>query len=156
MSERDKRDDDTENAGREVNAKGDIRKRIVANLITGLIVSAALFAYETASEDFSYTIIHRLCDASFVAAVLLMGIGGLKFCRNGGTFDIMSFGIKTVVDVTYPWLFHHPRENHGEKLADYKERKRGERRGASDLLISGAVFLAAAIVFLIIWMATEG
>ncbi len=156
MSERDKRDEDTENAEREVNAKGDIKKRIVVNLITGLIVCAALFAYETASEDLSYTIIHRLCDASFVAAVLLMGVGGLKFCRNGGTFDIMSFGIKSVVDVTYPWLFHHPRENHGEKFVDYKERKRGERRGASDLLISGAVFLAAAIIFLIIWMATEG
>ncbi len=158
-NEKNANNEKSENPAKKVKDAADrveLKKKVGVNLITGVIVCAALFAYESSSEDYSYSVVHMLCDGCFVAAVLLMGIGGLKFCRNGGTFDIMSFGIKSVVDVTYPWLFHHPRENKGEKFVDYKDRKRGERRGAADLLIAGAVFLAATIIFLIVWMITEG
>lgn len=156
MSGKNEKNANTEKKVKDAADRLELKKKVGVNLITGVVLCAAMFVYESSGEDYSYSVVHMLCDGCFVAAVLLLGVGGLKFCRNGGTFDIMSFGIKSVVDVTYPWLFHHPRENNGEKFVDYKDRKRGERRGAADLLISGAVFLAAAIIFLIVWMITEG
>jgi len=124
------------------------KKKFFANLITGFVIAIAVCFIGWASER---SLIHKLCDGCFVAAVVLLGVGGLKFARNAGTFDIMAYGLSSALHMMLPWL-------QGEKkdadFAAYKERVRETRKPARDLLLPGVIYLGLAMVFLFIYMAT--
>ena len=114
-------------------------------MIVGLVMAVGVF-FLYWEED--RTILHRLCDGCFVAGVMLLGVGGLKFVRNTGSLDIMGYGITEAVHMTLPWLRIEKKD---VDFAAYKERKRDERKTSSDLLAAGAVYLVLAIIFLIIY-----
>lgn len=124
------------------------RKKALLNFVFGLILAAGVVALEWESE---YPLVHKLCDGFFVSAVLLLGCGGLKWARNAGTFDVMSYGIKAVVNVALPFLTANS-EHKDEDLAAYKERKQEERKPATDLLISGGVLMAIALMLLAVYL----
>ncbi len=130
------------------------RKRFLVDLILGAVVAVAVM-FITARRGFG--IIHLLCDGCFVAAVLLLGTGGLKFVRNEGMFDIFSYSIKSVFDIHYPFAkMHSPlEEKRKEDFAAYKERKKEKRKPAADLLWAGLVYLALAAVFFVTYLLTS-
>ncbi len=121
------------------------RKNLLVNLITGFVVAVIVIVFGLGSEK---SICHLLCDGTFVAAVILLGIGGLKFARNGGTFDIMAYGIGSAVRMTFPWLL---KERKDADFAAYKERKREIRQSAKPELLAGLVYLVLALIFLVIY-----
>ena len=121
------------------------KKKFLVNIIVGLVMAVVVFFLYWEEER---TILHRLCDGSFVAGVMLLGVGGLKFVRNTGSLDIMGYGITEAVHMTLPWLRIEKKD---VDFAAYKERKRDERKTSSDLLAAGAVYLVLAIIFLIIY-----
>lgn len=127
------------------------KKKILINLALGLVIVIAVTVLSWSSE---YPLVHKLCDAFFVAAVLLLGFGGLKAVRNAGSFDMISYGIKSALYITLPWMkSNSPLERKDEDFAAYKERKREERKPAADLLIAGSVYLGLASILLIIYLA---
>lgn len=104
-----------------------------------------------------HSLLRVLCDGCFVAAVMLLGSGGLKFARNQGTFDMMTYSLKSVFHLHYPFSkMNSPLEEREEDFMDYKERKRAARKPASELLWSGLAYLAASAVFLVIYLLTAG
>lgn len=121
------------------------RKKLLINLITGFLVAVIVIAFGWDAEK---SICHQLCDGTFVAAVILLGIGGLKFARNGGTFDIVVFGIGSAVRMMFPWLL---KERKDADYAAYIARKKETRQSAKPELLAGAVYLALALIFLVIY-----
>lgn len=125
-----------------------MKKNIIINLIMGLVLAIGVFFLYWGEDR---TVFHRLCDGFFTAGVLLLGMGGLKWARNAGTFDIMAYGISSAFHMTFPWL---KSEQKDADFVAYKERKREERKPAADLVIAGAVYMALAIVCLVIYQLT--
>lgn len=124
------------------------KKKFSVDTLFGLLISAAVFVMDYQRSDFG--IAHCLCDGFFVAAVLLLGFGGLKFARNGGAFDIIAYGIGSALRITFPWMG----EGKDHDYAGYKERKQATRTGCADLLIVGSVFLVLSVICLIVYLNT--
>ena len=130
------------------------RKRFIVDLIVGAVIAVLVIVF-TAKRD--YSVIHLLCDGCFVAAVLLLGTGGLKFLRNEGMFDIFAYSIKSVFQIHYPLTkMKSPLEDKKEGYAEYKDRKKAQRKPPHDLLWAGLVYLALAAVFFTAYMLVPG
>ena len=125
-----------------------LKKNVIVNLIVGLVLAVAVFFVDWGVEK---TLFHKLCDSCFVAGVVLAGMGGLKFARNAGTFDIMAYGIGSAFMMTFPWI---KTERKDADFVAYKERKKAERKPSGDLLIAGAVYLVLAFSWLGIYQLT--
>lgn len=125
------------------------RKKILINLNIGLVVAVAVFFFR---RDSGFPVIHQLCDCCFVAGVLLLGMGGLQVARNAGTFDIMVYGLDSALRMTFPWIM---KEKKDADFVAYKERKQEERKPATELLIAGGIYMALAVLLLIIYSATK-
>lgn len=119
------------------------------NLAVGTVIAAAVFSLNLSRE---YGVLRSLCDGFFVAAVLLLGIGGIKAIRNKGTFDVSGFGLRHVVDMSIPAL----RREEKEDMQQYRERKALERKSSVGLLMAGGVYFAMAVIVLIIYELAGG
>lgn len=126
------------------------RKGILIHICLGAVIAAAVAALGMSK---GYPVLHRLCDGCFVAAVLLLGSGGLKFARNQGTFDIMTYSLKAAFHLHFPFSkMNSPLEEKEEDFADYKERKRAKRKSSAELLWAGLLYLAASVVFFVLYL----
>lgn len=131
------------------------RKNILFSIFTGAVIAVAV---SILGWTRGHSVPHMLCDGCFVAAVILLGMGGLKFARNQGMFDIMTYSLKAAFHMHFPFSkMNSPLEEREEEFADYKERKRAKRKSPADLLWAGLLYLVAAVVFFVIYLlATEG
>ena len=130
------------------------KKGITVYACIGLMMAIAVAALD---KSRGYGWLHMLCDGCFVAAVMLLGFGGLKIARNQGTFDIMTYSIKSVFQLHYPFTkMDSPLQDRGESFADYKERKREERKPAAEPLWAGLGFLVLAAIFFATYLLTTG
>ncbi len=130
------------------------RKNILFHISTGAVIAVAVAILGWTR---GHSVLRILCDGCFVAAVLLLGTGGLKFARNQGTFDMMTYSLKAVFHLHYPFSkMNSPLEEREEDFVDYKERKKAKRKSSADMLWAGLLYLAAAVVFFVIYLlATE-
>ena len=88
-----------------------------------------------------------LADAFTIPGVVLVMLGCLVFVSTSGFFDMISFGIARGVSMLIP--FSHKSK---ETFYEYKTRKNEERfTGYSFLFYVGAVFVAVAIVFTVLF-----
>lgn len=125
-------------------------KRKKAIIVDGILGAAVAASVISMNWDLETGIWQKLCDGFFVAAVLLLGIGGIRWVNNTGSFDAMGYSIKTTVQTFLPMLqMGHLGER--EDFLSYKERKAEERKDPSDLLIVGAVYLALSLVALALY-----
>lgn len=132
----------------------DKQKGILVHVCAGAVIATAVAILGWTR---GHGWLRMLCDGCFVAAVLLLGSGGLKFARNQGTFDMMSYSLKSVFHLHYPFAkMNSPLEEKEEDFMDYKERKRAQRKPAGELLWSGLIYLIASAVFLVIYLVTAG
>lgn len=86
------------------------------------------------------------CDGAFTAAALVGGFGVLRLIKNGGAFDVMSYGISST------FFNHYPGARTEEGKGGFKEwqdKKMAGRKSARPQLIVGGVFLALSFVLLI-------
>ncbi len=123
------------------------RKGILIYLGIGSVIAIAVIVLNW-QKAYAWT--HLLCDGFFVAAVALLGFGGLKFTRNQGVFDMLTYSVSTTFQLHYPFTkMNSPLEERPETFIDYKERKRAKRKPASELLWSGLVYLVLAVIMLV-------
>ena len=119
------------------------------HLAVGAVAAVAVFSLNLSRE---YGALRSLCDGLFVAAVLLLGVGGIKAARNKGSFDVAGFGLRHVVDMTIPAL----RRGEKEDMQQYRERKALERKSSVGLLLAGGVYLALSAIALGIYELAVG
>ena len=121
----------------------------LVHLVTGAVIAGAVTALNLSRE---YGFLRCLCDGLFVAAVVLLGVGGIKAARNKGTFDVAGYGLRHVLDITVPAF----RRDEPEDMQQYRERKALERKSPAPLLLSGLVYLALAAVILVVYEMAGG
>ena len=124
-------------------------RELLIYLAIGAVITAAVFALNLSQE---YGALRSLCNGLFVAAVLLLGVGGIKAARNKGTFDVAGFGLRSAVDVALPAL----RREGKEDLQQYRERKALERKSSVGLLLAGGLYLVLSVIALVIYELAKG
>lgn len=88
-----------------------------------------------------------LCDAFTVPGLLCLFSGLLIWLGNEGSFDGVGYVVSYAFHAFLPGSL-----NKRESYKDYLERKKGKKPiGFSFLLITGAVFTAIAMVFLMLF-----
>ena len=127
------------------------RKRFLVDLIFGAVIAGVVIVINAGR---GHAVTRLICDGCFVAGVLLLGTGGLKFFRNEGMFDIFAYSVKSVFQIHYPFakMHSHLEEKKPEGFAAYKERKREARKPAGDLLWAGLVYMGLAAVFFAVYL----
>ena len=120
------------------------QKSILVDLFLGLIIAIAIFFWKSGTE---YALLHLLSDCTFVPAVVLLGMGGLRLCVNSGSLDMLGYGFSTLRNNlrNIGKIEGGPKETY----YDYSQRVADERKPCGHYLIAGAVFLVAAIGFLV-------
>lgn len=131
-----------------------LKKGIIIHLVLGLAIVIGVIVL---NWQYEYRWTHLLCDGFFVAAVVLLGFGGLKFTRNQGMFDMLTYSVSSVFQIHYPFSkMDSPLQDRQESFLDYKERKRAKRKSAAELLWSGLVYLVLALIFLVVDLLISG
>ncbi len=119
------------------------RKSIMADLTVGMMIAFAVYLL---NQNRGYGLAHQLSDCFFVAAVALLGSGGIRFCTSRGALDMLGYGFKTVGEFfTKAGRLDGPDEDYYE----YCQRKAGERKPFAHFLIAGLIYLVLAVIFLI-------
>ena len=118
------------------------QKSILVDLILGLVIAVLIFFLRFSS---GYSLLHLLSDCTFVPAVILLGMGGLRFCTNSGSLDMLGYGFSTLRNT----LRNVGKMDGGPKETyfDYTQRVAEERKPCGHYLISGLVFLVISIGF---------
>ncbi|MBR2047424.1 MAG: DUF3899 domain-containing protein [Oscillospiraceae bacterium] len=120
------------------------RKSFLADLILGALIFLGVFLLNRGQ---GFTLTRQLCDGAFVAAVILLGSGGIRFCSARGGLDMLGYGFKSVVEMfTKAGRMDGPDEDY----FDYVQRKSEERKPFGHYLIAGSIFLALSLVFLVL------
>lgn len=114
-------------------------------LLIGAVIAAAVFALNLSR---GYEVTRCVCDGFFVAAVMLLGIGGIRGVRNRGAFDVAGYGVKTALETALPVLRHG---NERETMDDYRQRKAAERKGSRGILLAGAVYFVLSLAALAVY-----
>ena len=122
---------------------------VVSITIAGLIALGVGFVFdfgETKQDAYK-----ALCDTFSVPALLYMAVAVLCWIGRDGFFDGISFTLHRALAFFLPFL--------GSKTETYRDYKeiREERRALSGgsvytcLFLTGLLFLAIALVFLVLW-----
>lgn len=95
--------------------------------------------------------LQALCDGCFVAGITLFCAGLLMVSAQGGTFDMLVYGMRRALRLV---LSEEKQSQFPKTYYDYCAAKRGrERGGFGFLLIVGLGYLAAACVWLALYSA---
>ena len=128
----------------------EFQKSVLGNLAGGAVIGVVAVVLEL---ELGYPLIHLLSDGFFVAAVMLLGIGGITAARNSGCFDLMGYSMKTLFGLMTPGSrLGDPSER--ETFVDYKEKKAEKRRSPAPMLLAGAIYLILAGIMLAIYFLT--
>lgn len=120
------------------------RKKLVTNFALGISICVlTVWLGWTEGERWSL----RLCDATFTAAVLLLGIGLLHHFSNIGLFRVMSYGFKITWETFFPMAGSH----RDEDFNAYRERKEEGIKSPKAMLIAGSAYLALSLVLLAVY-----
>lgn len=122
------------------------RKSYLINLAVGLALGILTFVLNSQESDI---LIRRLCDSFFVPGVVLLGYGGLVYCRNQGTFDVLTYGVTNAFHTHVPGAsIGNARE---ESFTDYQDRKNAKRRSPRGSLLAGLTFFVPAVITLVLY-----
>lgn len=124
------------------------RRYTIAILVGAVMALAVLLARGTFTQTEGRTILKDVSDAFFVPGVLIICLGALLFVGENGIFDMLNFGVKKVVSLVRNEKY---RAELPRTYYEYTEQQREKTRSAYGyLFIVGAVFLLAAVIFVIL------
>ena len=124
------------------------KKDFATGILIGLSILTVMLVSNPQHVD---SILWRLCDGFFVAAVMVMGFGGLMHARNKGIFDMMEYSVSSVFRLKFPgFSIGRAREDEEDFIA-FRDRKASVRRSASGFLISGGIYMILAVLFMILY-----
>ena len=122
-------------------------------LMIGLVIALPVAAGRGAfAKDDPLLMWQYLSDGCFAAAVALLSAGVLAFVASDGLFDMLGFGVKKVLS-----LLSRDDSKLSGTFFEYKLMKQSKRSGGYGfLIIVGALFLAAASAFLMLYIRAGG
>lgn len=123
--------------------KGPDRERLLKSLAAGFVIAALVFALGMSR---SYGAARAVCDGFFVAAAMLLGVGGIMAVRNKGAFDVSGYGLRAAINQALPML-----RREKETMDEYRRRKADERKSSTELLAAGGIYLFLSVLALIVY-----
>lgn len=126
-------------------------KRILPYIITAVIGIAITVAIICSKQiwaaDSTKVVMQILSDAFFVPGVLLAGVGLIIFASNGGAFDMLGFAVLLFFN-----LFRKDVNKRKYKdFYEYRQAKKDKKRSMAFMLIIGLIFIAIAVIFIIVY-----
>lgn len=125
-------------------------KKALSYIIPAVLCAAIAIIILAARGAFGKTgmqLMMDLCDAFFVPGALMTGFGLLVFATNGGSFDMLAFGIRKLFDLFKRDLTKVKYRT----FYDYRQAQKEKKRSFWSYLIVGLVFIAVAVVFLLVY-----
>lgn len=120
-----------------------LRKYFIT-LTAGLAAGVAIaWAKGVFAQTDPASVFHILCDCFFAVGTVLCCAGLLIFSSNEGTFDMLSYGVSSFLD-----LFRTKSKKKYDTFFDYRESKADKKIRFGFLLICGLIFLAASLAML--------
>lgn len=113
-------------------------KVIVSIILTAMVgFLFAITMYYLSKNALGNDHMHALSDGFFIPGILLVCFWGLLMVSQEGSFDILAYSIKKVIQVTFKGYSDLPRS-----YTDYKAMKHDkENHLFINLLVVGAVFV---------------
>lgn len=117
--------------------------KLIACIAFGAVLAfgAAVLRGVLRAEGMTQVLMH-LADGCFFSGAVIGGFGLLKWARNQGQFDGMSYLARK--------LFSRG-ENKPTDYAGYREQKAVGRTSARVPLITGGIYIALSLVLLALW-----
>lgn len=130
-------------------------KRIKGYLITfgiGITVAFLLMLYKDIFHaKTSVDVFHILCDAFFVPGVLIAGFGLLVLSSNGGTFDMLTYGV-----IRFFTFFKKDLKAKYKTFYDYRTAQQGSPRKFLYLVLTGLTFILISVIFMLLYLHLKG
>lgn len=97
------------------------------------------------SAEEAKDVLRALCDCFTIPAVMLIGVGLILFCSNGGAFDMLSYGVQSL------WYVLRSDEKRKQRpsFTEYREKRQSKRAEFIPYLIVGCSFLVVALILLL-------
>lgn len=122
------------------------KKYLITILIGFLIVLLIVLSKDIFAQTAPQIIFHILSDAFLVAGVVITAAGLLVFSSNGGTFDMLIYGLNSFAD-----MFRKKSKKKYDTFYDYRISKADKKLKFGFMVISGLFFLAVAVVMYLIY-----
>lgn len=117
------------------------KKYLITLLVEALAVVLILWSKDIFAQTALKSIFHILSDAFFAIGTVTVCAGLLVFSANGGTFDILTYGMSSFVD-----LFRTQSKKKYATFYDYRVSREEKKLPFGFLLICGLIFLVIAFV----------
>lgn len=125
-------------------------KTIYKYLITGGIGLLIAFAVAVSKNIFFakelVDVIEILIDSFFVPGILLFCFGLLVLATNGGTFDMLAYGMARFISL----FKKEPNDVKFKTFHEYTLAKHEENRPFGYLVIVGLIFIIISIIFIFV------
>ena len=120
-----------------------VLKYLIPFLLCAIVVIVVL-AVRGSFVKSGKPLISDLCDAFAVPGMIMTCFGLLVFVTNGGTFDMLAFGVRKLFD-----LFKKDVKGKYKDFHDYREAKKDRGLKTTFMLFTGLGYIALAVIFLI-------
>ena len=101
-----------------------------------------IFQSETVKDTF-----HILTDAFFVPGVLITCFGILVVATNGGTFDMLAYGVMQFFNL----FKKNPANRKYKTFYDYKKAQEDKKLEFWYLIIDGVILIGISLIFLVVY-----
>ena len=130
-------------------------KKIKGYLITfgiGLILALLIVLFKDIFHaENAKKVFHILSDAFFVPGVLIAGFGLLVLASNGGTFDMLTYGI-----IRFFTFFKKDLRVKHKTFYEYRTAQQENPRKFLYLVLTGLAFIVLSVIFLLIYLKLNG
>lgn len=123
-----------------------VLKYLIPFLMCAIVVILILVSRDAFAKS-GRLLMMDLCDAFFVPGVIMTCFGLLVFATNGGTFDMLAFGVRKLFDLFKRDLTKVKYRT----FYDYREAQKEKKRSFLNFLIVGLLFVIISVVFLIVY-----
>ncbi len=117
-------------------------KKYLITLAVGiLIVVLVCLSYDIFSATMPVVVFQILCNAFCIAGTCLVCAGLLIFSSNGGTFDMIVYGVGSFVD-----MFRRESRKKYDTFYDYRVSREEKKLKFGYLVLCGIGFIAVSLV----------
>lgn len=123
--------------------KSKLPRYLIAAAIGLAVAGLVLYTYGFFAMETATLRLRCLCDAFTIPGVLLFSVGCLIWISQQGMFDFLSYTGKVLFDKFRP---HAEMVRYGDYVVEKNENRKSG--GFGFLLITGAAFIAIALIFM--------
>lgn len=103
------------------------------------------------TETDTVTLLICWCDAFTVPGILGVAFGLLVVASNGGAFDMLAYGVKSI----FRLLKRDPIDRKYGGYYEYQQARRSKKRSFWYMIIVGGAYLLVGIVLLVVYLQLE-